>query len=624
MKHAAPSRPRRILEFLGSVKMTVVLLVLGVVVMAFGTFLESLEDAAVAKATVYKTFWFDTFLVLIAVNLAAAVINRLPLKRHQLAFAVTHASIIVLMLGAWMSRSMGYEGQLAVVEGQGSDNLYLHDREIVLVGPLPGETDPSHQHKLAQFPLPDTVYLAGEVLREETAEQSGLRIVDSVHKGFLFSRIAPAEEGAGAGPGVAFVASGGGGKAEGSLLAFHPTMRRYDMGMMSLELLQFRDQESLEARMAPMSTESAIVVERGEGEEVLRLPVPASVGTETELRPGVTVAVLNYAERSRVIDNRLQDDPRANYNPAAVLEIRAEGRVERHTVFSEFPDFSMHQLPEGEPLAAGVRLEAFGAVSKPLLSLLVGPDDALYAQVSDSKGRQQAVPMPAENHFTAPELPFLVHVESFHPAARIVNEVRKAEPGQDGGRFHVQVEVTQGGRSERYWLIQGQPRAIPLLGEGMNLDFRRRVRTLPFRVDVDAFNVEYYPGSMRPSNYASEVRVSANDGSTPLVSTTISMNRPLDYMGYRIFQSSYVSGQGGQPDTTVFSVAYDPGVPVVYASFVFLILGVAWYVMGDGRRKDGKGRGHGRKSAQDKDYVLTPESSATAGNPSETADAVRS
>ena len=299
-----------------------------------------------------------------------------------------------------------------------------------------------------------------------------------------------------------------------------------------------------------------------------------------------------------------------------VLEVRAEGRVEKHTIFSEFPDFSLHQMPEGEPLATGIRLEAFGASAKPLLSLLVGPDDALYTQMSDASGRSEALIAPAAGTMTLPGLPFSLEIRDFFPEGRLETKVRAAESGQDGGRFHLLVEVVEEEQSDQYWVTEGQPMAIPLLGDGVELNFRRRIRPLPFRVEVDSFDVDYYPGTMRPANYASQVRVASADGSTPMVRTTVSMNRPLDYMGYRIFQSSYVLGNGG-PDTTVFSVAYDPGVPVVYASFIFLILGVAWYVMGDGRAKK---RGETPRPTEDKDYVLVADAPA----PVETAESVRS
>ena len=54
------------------------------------------------------------------------------------------------------------------------------------------------------------------------------------------------------------------------------------------------------------------------------------------------------------------------------------------------------------------------------------------------------------------------------------------------------------------------------------------------------------------------------------------MNRPLDVAGFRLFQSSYKLASEGRPDATILSVSYDPGVPIVYASFALLIVGIAW------------------------------------------------
>jgi cytochrome c biogenesis protein ResB len=52
----------------------------------------------------------------------------------------------------------------------------------------------------------------------------------------------------------------------------------------------------------------------------------------------------------------------------------------------------------------------------------------------------------------------------------------------------------------------------------------------------------------------------------------ISMNNPLKYRGYSLFQSSYIPGP---TDTTVLSVRNDPGTPLVYTGFLIVILGVA-------------------------------------------------
>ena len=76
------------------------------------------------------------------------------------------------------------------------------------------------------------------------------------------------------------------------------------------------------------------------------------------------------------------------------------------------------------------------------------------------------------------------------------------------------------------------------------------------------------------------------------------MNRPLDVAGFRLFQSSYQLGQGGGPDLTVLSVSRDPGVPIVYSSFALIVLGIAWYVRGQGRKPKPSTRAPSRSASR--------------------------
>jgi hypothetical protein len=92
---------------------------------------------------------------------------------------------------------------------------------------------------------------------------------------------------------------------------------------------------------------------------------------------------------------------------------------------------------------------------------------------------------------------------------------------------------------------------------------------LPFTVHLDAFEMEFYPGTRRPSQFRSRVTVLDAGASTAGV---IQMNQPLDHGGYRFFQSSYRDDQG-QP-MTILSVARDPGQPVVFLGYYTLIAGM--------------------------------------------------
>jgi cytochrome c-type biogenesis protein CcsB len=94
---------------------------------------------------------------------------------------------------------------------------------------------------------------------------------------------------------------------------------------------------------------------------------------------------------------------------------------------------------------------------------------------------------------------------------------------------------------------------------------------LPFLVRLEAFEIDYYPGTRRPAMFRSRVVVRDPQGGQP-VSADIEMNRELAYGGYRLFQSSY--RQAEDRDMTVLSVSRDPGQPVVFVGYILLVAGM--------------------------------------------------
>ena len=100
----------------------------------------------------------------------------------------------------------------------------------------------------------------------------------------------------------------------------------------------------------------------------------------------------------------------------------------------------------------------------------------------------------------------------------------------------------------------------------------RTVRELPFAVHLDAFEIDYYPGTHRPAQFRSRVTVRDTRRGVTLPAV-IEMNRELVYGGYSFFQSSYEQGQGGR-DRTVLSVSRDPGQPIVFLGYYVLLAGM--------------------------------------------------
>ena len=78
------------------------------------------------------------------------------------------------------------------------------------------------------------------------------------------------------------------------------------------------------------------------------------------------------------------------------------------------------------------------------------------------------------------------------------------------------------------------------------------------------------PPSPRIKDWKSTLRIL--EGDTVVKEKTIEVNAPLSYKGYTFYQSGY---DQRDPTWTVLQVVKDPGVPLVYAGFALMIVGLA-------------------------------------------------
>jgi cytochrome c-type biogenesis protein CcsB len=109
---------------LASLRLTVILVLLVSGVLAAATIVESLRGAAAGRA-VYTSAVFYGLLALFGLNLIAALIERWPRNRWRVGFALTHASIVLILIGALATLLFKVEGRLPIWEGESSHTLYL-------------------------------------------------------------------------------------------------------------------------------------------------------------------------------------------------------------------------------------------------------------------------------------------------------------------------------------------------------------------------------------------------------------------------------------------------------------------------------------------------------------------
>ncbi len=94
---------------------------------AIATFIESSEDTQAAKLWIYNAKWFELLLAFLSVNLIANIFRYQMWKREKIALLLFHVSFIVIIIGAWITRYVSYEGIMTIREGQASNTVYTSD-----------------------------------------------------------------------------------------------------------------------------------------------------------------------------------------------------------------------------------------------------------------------------------------------------------------------------------------------------------------------------------------------------------------------------------------------------------------------------------------------------------------
>lgn len=88
----------------------------------------------------------------------------------------------------------------------------------------------------------------------------------------------------------------------------------------------------------------------------------------------------------------------------------------------------------------------------------------------------------------------------------------------------------------------------------------------PFGITLESFEVKYYPGSERPSDYVSTVQIDEGE------QIVISMNNIGKVDGWRLYQEDYNLEDG----SSTLAYSHDPwGIALVYAGYLLLLFSLA-------------------------------------------------
>ncbi|HEX2394383.1 MAG TPA: cytochrome c biogenesis protein ResB, partial [Bacteroidales bacterium] len=163
----------------------------------------------------------------------------------------------------------------------------------------------------------------------------------------------------------------------------------------------------------------------------------------------------------------------------------------------------------------------------------------------------------------------IIVLNQFYSYGKIVARQVPAEEGQTFDA--VMVKLTSNGFTREVFLpgksgYRGLSRSVNLDGKDIVFSYGSIYKELPFKLKLNDFIVERYPGSHSPSSF--ESRVELTDSARKISgSYRIYMNNILKYRGYRFYQSSYDADERG----TILSVNHDQaGTMVSYAGYALL------------------------------------------------------
>lgn len=155
----------------------------------------------------------------------------------------------------------------------------------------------------------------------------------------------------------------------------------------------------------------------------------------------------------------------------------------------------------------------------------------------------------------------------------------------DGGVNAFTASITSGNETRKVNVFGGrgmstEPTTCTINGINVNLSYGPIIRELPFRIYLNDFQLERYPGSNSPSSYASEITLK-DPASSVEKPFRIFMNNILKYQGYRFFQSSFDRDEKG----TVLSVNQDYwGTFISYLGYFLMTLGMIFTIFSPGSR----------------------------------------
>ncbi len=146
-------------KFFFSTRLMAILFLVFATSMAFGTFIESKYSTETARIWIYNTTWFELIMVFFVINFIGNMFRYRLLRWEKWPVLILHLSWILIILGAFVTRYISFEGMMPIREGS-TETVFYSDKTF-LTANIDGEINGEMKRKV----LEDAIMVTPEALK---------------------------------------------------------------------------------------------------------------------------------------------------------------------------------------------------------------------------------------------------------------------------------------------------------------------------------------------------------------------------------------------------------------------------------------------------------------------------
>ncbi|QFR43136.1 cytochrome c biogenesis protein CcsA [Sulfurimonas xiamenensis] len=118
---------KQLISVLGSMKSMAIMMIIFAAAIGYATFIENDYGTITAKAEIYNARWFEILIVLLTINLIINIFKYKMFSVKKIPIFIFHLSFIIIVLGAAITRFIGFEGTMHIREGETANTMLSAD-----------------------------------------------------------------------------------------------------------------------------------------------------------------------------------------------------------------------------------------------------------------------------------------------------------------------------------------------------------------------------------------------------------------------------------------------------------------------------------------------------------------